>query len=158
MVKYNYVPESELMPEKQSYEPLPDGHYNFAVINSVSEDGKDDRVDLALEGCGRKGRKSAFFSENRLWYLVKYLKSIGRMDLYSQKGETDLSQTQGRNGSLMLVTKFSTKHGKEYQNIEFVERNKFHDEKPHHAQQAANSQKSEIDKSWEYDSLDNIPF
>lgn len=162
MVKYVYKPEEELMSEKKVYQNLPDGHYNFEVINIVPGiEDKDDRVEFYLEGGGRSGRWSAFFSglNSKLWILVNFLKSIDRMDLYSKNGETNLTKVMGHKGSLVLKTKYSETHKKEFQNADFVAHNGFHEKAPHHVQQATSAKEST--SKWEKDFAgedDEIPF
>lgn len=157
MVKYDYIPEDKLVNENENkgfY--FKDGGYDFEIINVIEGvDGKDDRVEMFLEGNGRSGKKSAFFGGNprMLWYLISYLKSIDRMDLYSTKGVTDLTKTISHKGFLLLKTKFSENHGKEFQNIEFVPWNK-------HMESNETLKKKEVDKSWKEveDDSDDIPF
>lgn len=155
MVKYDYVPEDKLQPEKGGFY-FRDGGYDFEVINFYEGiGGKDDRIEMFLEGCGKSGKKSEFFSgaSNKLWKLVSYLKAINRMDLYSEKGLTDLSKTVGNKGYLLLKTKYSDQHKKEFQNIEFVPWNKFMETNDI-------TNKEQLDNSWKEveDEGKDIPF
>jgi|SRR5579872_1345005 len=160
MVKYQYIPEDQLKSSGE-FVPYPDGTYSFEVIEVVEGDEfKDDRVVFYIEGCGRKGKKAQFFNGSKLWILVEFLKSIDRMDLYSQKGETNLTKTFGHKGTMVLETTFSQKHGKEYQNIKFVPWNKFNESNDFSKYSMDVNEKSPEAQKWQddYVASDEIPF